>query len=127
AEPFRMIGHLYWVGEQNGEAYILTSPPGHIMLGAGYPQGAQADEQNILKMGLKLSDIKVILINHNHRDQAGAASYFKEKTGARLMAGFGEVPYIQNGGQLPAVGNANRGAAPGAPAAPAGGGGGYPP
>jgi len=32
------------------------------------------------------------------------------------MAGFGEVPYIQNGGQLPPAGNANRGQAP-APAA----------
>jgi metallo-beta-lactamase class B len=121
AEPFKMIGNLYWVGEQNGEVYILTSPQGHIMFGAGYLQGAQGVEQNIAKMGLKLSDIKVILINHNHPDQTGAASYFKQKTGAQVMAGFGEVPYIQNGGQLPPAGNANRGPAP-APPNPA-----YPP
>jgi hypothetical protein len=100
---------------------LLTSPQGHIMFGAGYLQGAQGVEQNIAKMGLKLSDIKVILINHNHPDQTGAASYFKQKTGAQLMAGFGEVPYIQNGGQLPPAGNANRGQAP-APPNPA-----YPP
>jgi len=122
AEPFKMIGNLYWVGEQNGEVYILTSPQGHIMLGAGYLQGAEGVEQNIAKMGLKLSDIKAILINHNHADQTGATSYFKQKTGAQVMAGFGEVPFIQNGGQLPAP--AQRGAAP---AVPAGGGGGYPP
>jgi metallo-beta-lactamase class B len=112
AEPFKMIGNLYWVGEQNGEVYILTSPQGHIMLGAGYLQGAEGVEQNIAKMGLKLSDIKVILINHNHPDQTGAASYFKQKTGAQLMAGFAEVPFIQNGGQLPAPANAQRGQAP---------------
>jgi hypothetical protein len=121
AEPFKLIGNLYWVGEQNGEVYILTSPQGHIMFGAGYLQGAQGVEQNIAKMGLKLSDIKVILINHSHPDQTGAASYFKQKTGAQIMAGFGEVPYIQNGGQLPPAGNANRGQAP-APPMPA-----YPP
>ena len=77
AEPFKMIGNLYWVGEQNGEVYLLTSPQGHIMFGAGYLQGAQGVEQNIAKMGFKLSDIKVILINHNHPDQTGASSYFK--------------------------------------------------
>ena len=123
AEPFKMIGNLYWVGEQNGEVYILTSPQGHIMFGAGYLQGAEGVEQNIAKMGLKLSDIKAILINHNHADQTGATSYFKQKTGAQVMAGFAEVPFIQNGGQLPAA-NAQRGAPP---AVPAGGGGGYPP
>ena len=118
AEPFKMIGNLYWVGEQNGEVYLLTSPQGHIMLGAGYLQGAQGVEQNIAKMGFKLSDIKVILINHNHPDQTGASSYFKEKTGAQLMAGFGEVPYIQNGGQLPPAGNRGQAPAPPAPAYP---------
>ena len=122
AEPFKLIGNLYWVGEQNGEVYLLTSPQGHIMFGAGYLQGAQGVEQNIAKMGLKLSDIKVILINHNHPDQTGASSYFKQKTGAQLMAGFGEIPYIQNGGQLPPAGNANRGQAPPPPPNPA-----YPP
>lgn len=123
ADPFKMIGNLYFVGEQNGEVYLLTSPQGHIMLGAGYLLGAEGVEKNIVQMGFKLSDIKAILINHNHADQAGAASYFKEKTGAQLMAGFGEVPFIEHGGALPPPANAQRGQAP----VPAGGGGGYPP
>lgn len=117
ADPFKMIGNLYFVGEQNGEVYLLTSPQGHIMFGAGYLQGAEGVEKNIAKMGFKLSDIKVILINHNHPDQTGASSYFKEKTGAQLMAGFGEVPFIEHGGALPPPANAQRGQAP-APAAP---------
>jgi metallo-beta-lactamase class B len=125
AEPFKMIGNLYFVGEQNGEVYILTSPQGHIMFGAGYLQGAEGVEQNIAKMGLKLTDIKAILINHNHADQTGAASYFKQKTGAQLMAGFGEVPFIQNGGQLPTP--PPRGQTQPGPPIPGGGGGGYPP
>jgi metallo-beta-lactamase class B len=125
AEPFKMIGNLYFVGEQNGEVYILTSPQGHIMFGAGYLQGAEGVEQNIAKMGLKLTDIKAILINHNHADQTGAASYFKQKTGAQLMAGFAEVPFIQNGGQLPSP--PPRGQTQPGPPIPGGGGGGYPP
>src|SRR5262249_32183331 len=38
-----------------------------------------------------------ILTNHNHGDQSGGAAYMKEKTGAPLMAGFGEIPYIEHG------------------------------
>ena len=48
-------------------------------------------------MGFKMSDIKAILVNHNHGDQSGGAAYMKEKTGAPLMAGFGEIPYVEHG------------------------------
>ena len=119
AEPFKMVGNLYFVGEQNGEVYLLTSPQGHIMLGAGYLQGAGGVEKNITSMGFKLSDIKAILINHNHADQSGATAYFKEKTGAQVMAGFGEVPFLEHGGAMPA--------GPAQPGQRGGGGGGYPP
>ena len=102
AEPFKMIGNLYFVGEQNGEVYLLTSPQGHIMFGAGYAQGAEGVEKNITSMGFKLTDIKAILINHNHPDQSGATAYFKEKTGAQVMAGFGEIPFLEHGGAMPA-------------------------
>src|ERR1700740_264313 len=36
AEPFKILGNLYSVGVLNGKAYLLTSPQGHILLGAAY-------------------------------------------------------------------------------------------
>lgn len=96
-EPFKILGNLYFVGDGNGEVFLLTSPQGHIMLGAGSMDSTETVEKNIEKMGFKLSDIKVILVNHNHGDQSGGAAYFKEKTGAQLMAGFGEIPWIEHG------------------------------
>ena len=33
AEPFKVMGNLYFVGNANGEVFLLTSPQGHIMLG----------------------------------------------------------------------------------------------
>lgn len=35
AEPFKIMGNLYFVGNANGEVFLLTSPQGHIMMGAG--------------------------------------------------------------------------------------------
>lgn len=54
-------------------------------------------QKNIESMGFKMTDIKAILLNHNHGDQSGGAAYMKEKTGAPVMAGFGEVPFIEHG------------------------------
>src|SRR5215510_4424839 len=97
AEAFKIIGNLYFVGNANGEVFLLTSPQGHIMMGAGAAESAEAVQRNIESLGFKMTDIKAILVNHNHGDQSGGAAYMKEKTGAPLMAGFGEVPYIEHG------------------------------
>lgn len=97
AEPFKIIGNLYFAGNSNGEVFLLTSPQGHIMMGSGSANSAEAIQKNIESLGFKMADIKVILLNHNHGDQSGGASYMKEKTGAQLMAGFGEVPFIEHG------------------------------
>jgi glyoxylase-like metal-dependent hydrolase (beta-lactamase superfamily II) len=103
AEPFEIMGNLYFAGVNNGEVYLLTSPQGHIMFGVGYAVAAEAVEKNIEKLGFKLTDIKAIVLNHNHGDQSGAADYFKRRTGgAKVMAGFGEIPFIEHGGALPA-------------------------
>jgi glyoxylase-like metal-dependent hydrolase (beta-lactamase superfamily II) len=97
AEPFKIVGNLYFVGNANGEVFLLTSPQGHIMMGAGSATTTEAVQKNIESMGFKMTDIKAILLNHNHGDQSGGAAYMKEKTGAPVMAGFGEVPFIEHG------------------------------
>jgi metallo-beta-lactamase class B len=97
AEPFKIIGNLYFVGDANGEVFLLTSPQGHIMMGAGDDDSAPNIQKNIESLGFKMTDIKAILVNHNHADQSGGSAYMKEKTGAPLMAGFGEIPYIEHG------------------------------
>jgi len=44
-----------------------------------------------------MTDIKVILLNHSHVDQSGAAAELRKRTGAQVMAGFAEVPYLERG------------------------------
>jgi metallo-beta-lactamase class B len=97
AAPFKIIGNLYFVGNANGEVFLLTSPQGHIMMGAGSAASAEAVQKNIESLGFKMTDVKAILLNHNHGDQSGGAAYMKERTGAQLMAGFGEIPFIEHG------------------------------
>ena len=65
AEPFKIIGNLYFVGMANGESYLLTSPEGHILFGAGFEKTAAQVEANIAALGFELTDIKVILFKPN--------------------------------------------------------------
>jgi len=97
AEPFKILGNLYFVGSANGESYLLTSPQGHILFGAGYEQAVDQTQKNIEAMGFKVTDIKAILLNHSHVDQSGAAAELKKRSGAQVMAGFAEVPFIERG------------------------------
>ena len=103
ADPFKILGNLYFVGVANGEVFLLTSPQGHILMGAGSASSAEGVQKNIESMGFKMTDIKAILLNHNHGDQSGGAAYLKEKSGAQLMAGFGEIPFIEHGMFNPAA------------------------
>jgi metallo-beta-lactamase class B len=97
AEPFKIMGNLYFVGVANGEAYLLTSPQGHILMGAAMENASERVQKNIESLGFKMTDIKAILLNHNHGDQSGGAAYMKQKTGAPVMAGFAEIPYLEHG------------------------------
>jgi len=97
AEPFKILGNLYFVGSANGESYLLTSPQGHILMGAGFEAAVDRTQQNIEALGFKLTDIKAILLNHGHVDQSGAAAELRKRTGAPVMAGFAEAPYLERG------------------------------
>jgi metallo-beta-lactamase superfamily protein len=97
AEPFKILGNLYFVGSANGESYLLTSPQGHILMGAGFEAAVDRTQKNIESLGFKMADIKAILLNHGHVDQSGAAAQLRQRTGAPVMAGFAEVPYLERG------------------------------
>jgi glyoxylase-like metal-dependent hydrolase (beta-lactamase superfamily II) len=101
AKPFKMMGNLYFVGMGNGECYLLTSPQGHILFGAGFSDTVDLVQKNIEALGFKMTDIKAILLNHGHGDQSGGAAELKRRTSAQVMAGFAEVPFLEHGGVLP--------------------------
>ena len=72
-----------------------------VIVGAGFADTADLVQKNIETLGFKMADIKAILLSHAYGDQSGAAAVFRQKTGAQVMAGFAEVPYLEHGGMLP--------------------------
>ena len=85
-EPFKVFDNLYHVGPCYVSAWILTTPQGDIMFDSAQEPFVDKVMDNIKKVGVKLNDIKYIVINHGHIDHAGGAARLQEFTGARVVA-----------------------------------------
>jgi metallo-beta-lactamase class B len=98
-EPFRIAGNLYYVGTYDLACYLITTSQGNILINTGLASSAAQIEKNIQSLGLKFSDIKILLTTQAHYDHVGAMSAIKKKTGAQFFANKNEVPVLEDGGR----------------------------
>ncbi len=98
-EPFKIIGNIYYVGASDVTSYLITTPQGHILIDAGFEETVPQIKANVAKLGFKLEDIKILLINHAHYDHCGGLAEIKKLTGARLYASPPDAPALEDGGK----------------------------
>jgi len=97
-EPFRIIGNIYYVGASDVTSYLITTTQGHILIDGGFEETVPQIKANVAKLGFKLEDIKILLINHAHYDHCGGLAELKKLTGARLLASPPDAPVLEDGG-----------------------------
>ena len=97
-EPFKIIGNIYYVGASDVTSFLITSPQGHILIDAGFEETVPQIKANVAKLGFKMEDIKILLINHAHYDHCGGAAEIKKLTGARLFASPQDATVLEDGG-----------------------------
>ncbi len=97
-EPFKIIGNIYYVGASDVTSYLITTPQGHILIDGGFEETVPQIKANIAKLGFKLEDIKILLINHAHYDHCGGLAEIKKLTGARLFASLPDASVLEDGG-----------------------------
>jgi len=97
-EPFKIIDNIYYVGASDVTSYLITTPEGHILIDAGFEETVPQIKANVAKLGFKMEDIRVLLINHAHYDHCGGAAEIKKLTGARLYASPPDAPVLEDGG-----------------------------
>ncbi|MEO5937736.1 MAG: subclass B3 metallo-beta-lactamase [Sphingomonas sp.] len=95
--PFHIIGNVYYVGSEGLAAYLITTPQGAILLDGTMEANVPAIEANIKALGIKLSDVKILLNSHAHFDHADGLAHLKRDTGAAMMAMKGDVWALENG------------------------------
>jgi metallo-beta-lactamase class B len=96
--PFQIIGNLYYVGAVEIGSFLITTAQGHILLDGGFVETAPQIEQNIVRLGFKLADVKILLNSHAHFDHAGGLAELKRKTGAKMIASARDAELLRAGG-----------------------------
>jgi len=97
-EPFRVIGDIYYVGAVRVSSFLIKTSEGYILMDTGFVETAPGVRDNIEKLGVPLTDIKLLLSSHAHRDHVGGHALIKELTGAKILSSERDAPLIASGG-----------------------------
>ena len=98
--PFKIMGNVYYVGANNISSILVATPQGHILLDTGTQKMGAVVFPNIVKLGFKPADIKVMLISHAHYDHMETMETMRRLTGATVAALEAEVPALVSGHDL---------------------------
>ncbi|MDP2324682.1 MAG: subclass B3 metallo-beta-lactamase [Gammaproteobacteria bacterium] len=100
-EPFKLYGNTYYVGTAGLSALLVTSDQGHILLDGGLTQSAPLIAANIVKLGFKVEDIKLILNSHAHYDHAAGIAALQRASGATVVSSASGAEAFALGNAVP--------------------------
>jgi metallo-beta-lactamase class B len=98
--PFKIMGNVYYVGANNIASILVATSRGHILIDTGTQKMAAVVFPNIVKLGFKPADIKLMLISHAHYDHMETMETIRRITGATVAALEAEVPALVSGHDL---------------------------
>lgn len=99
--PFRVYGNTWYVGVRGMSSLLIRTSAGLVLLDADLPQSAPLIEANIRSLGLKLSEVKLILATHGHFDHVGGIAALRRDSGAQVLASPGTAAALRLGHNTP--------------------------
>ena len=101
APPVRIHANTYLVGTCGISSILITGDEGHVLIDGGTEQGAEVIAANIRAIGFKLTDIRYLLISHEHFDHVGGIARLQQLTGATLVTSAPAEAVLNTG--LPSI------------------------
>ncbi|MFD7104009.1 MULTISPECIES: MBL fold metallo-hydrolase [Streptomyces] len=80
------VGHVYAVALPDG---------GYAVVDTGVPGSAPAILDALTRLGGRPGELRQIVLTHSHLDHMGSAADLVAATGARVLAGAADAPYIR--------------------------------
>jgi metallo-beta-lactamase class B len=100
AEPFRIAGGLYYVGNTNVSSHLIDTGDGLVLFDTAYPQTVYLLLESIRRLGFDPDDIRLIIHSHAHYDHFGGTRAVVELTGAKTAMGEADVPVTRDRREL---------------------------
>lgn len=97
--PFRILGNLYYVGDEDLASYLIVTAKGSILINTGFEFSVPEIRARMKTLGFRLADIKILLVTHAHSDHAAGMATMKKLTGAKMLAMEREAPLLESGGK----------------------------
>jgi glyoxylase-like metal-dependent hydrolase (beta-lactamase superfamily II) len=88
-------------------AYLLTGDT-IALVDTGAPSDYKRLKKVLSEKGVREQDIQLILITHHHSDHVGNAKRIKDASGASLIAGAADSPFIEGTDEPQLLSNLNR-------------------
>lgn len=98
-KPFKIIGNIYYVGAHEVSSYLITTSQGLILLDSGFHETVPQIKANVVQLGFRMEDVKVIITSHAHADHVGGIALLKQLTGAKLMVSEADADALARGGK----------------------------
>lgn len=99
APPHRVIGNIYYVGEDDLASFLIVTPKGNILINTGYEFSVPVIRAGAKTLGIRFEDIKILLVTHAHSDHAAGMAKVKQLTGAKMWAIEQEAELLNTGGK----------------------------
>ncbi|MBL8949170.1 MAG: MBL fold metallo-hydrolase [Myxococcaceae bacterium] len=68
-----------------------------VLIDSGLERNAKLLADDLAAEGLSPESVVAVVLTHGHADHAGGAHYFREKYGAKVVAGRGDAPMLAAG------------------------------
>jgi metallo-beta-lactamase class B len=94
AEPFRIAGGLYYVGNRDVSSHLIDTGDGLVLFDTTYPQTVYLLLESVRRLGFDPADIRCIIHSHAHYDHFGGTRAIVELTGARTALGEQDVEVL---------------------------------
>ena len=97
-DPFpahKVMDNLYYVGTAQLGSFLITTPEGHILVTSNYETSVPVIKASVESLGFDFSDIKILISGHAPPDHIEGDALVKQMTGAEVVVGRLELPYVQ--------------------------------
>lgn len=97
APPVRIHGNTYLVGTCGISSILIVGDQGDILIDGGPEPAADLIADNIRALGVRVTDIKFILISHEHPDHVGGIAQLERLSGATVIASAPAAKVLESG------------------------------